>query len=527
MTQQTANLSNRALEPIVVQESREKAQRSQPQMLTDFARDADLFHSPEGEAYAVISVNDHYESWPIRHRQFRLWLIDRFYQKEEKPPPAQAVTDALTALEAKALRRGPKRAVFTRLAMAEGAIYVDLANDAWQVVEITPEGWRILDRSPVHFRRMNGMQALPRPMLGGSIEELRAFVNLPDGRSWYLLIGWLIGALQPKGPYPLLVLQGEQGSAKSTLARILRLLIDPSISPLRTIPPGERDLMIAAINAWVLSFDNLSGTPRWFSDALCRLSTGGGFALRELYTNADEIIFNAQRPIILNGIDDLAVRHDLSDRSIILNLPPIPETGRRSEAELWTAFKSARPQILGALYGATSVALANQDKVQLHVTPRMADFAKWVVAAAPALEWPESAFLEPYARNRLEAVEMGLDASPIAGLLRTIVDHQREWTGTATDLLEQLCRHASESEQRSRAWPSTAQKLSGQLKRLSPALRMAGVEVEFYRGPKRRVITLRKSHESASFSSRGVIDAPAGDRHDEDDDESVVHSCGR
>jgi hypothetical protein len=119
MTQQTANLSNRALEPIVVQESREKAQRSQPQMLTDFARDADLFHSPEGEAYAVISVNDHYESWPIRHRQFRLWLIDRFYQKEEKPPPAQAVTDALTALEAKALRRGPKRAVFTRLAMAD------------------------------------------------------------------------------------------------------------------------------------------------------------------------------------------------------------------------------------------------------------------------------------------------------------------------------------------------------------------------------------------------------------------------
>jgi hypothetical protein len=523
MTQQAANLPDRTLEPIAPQGSPEEAPRSQAQMLTDLARAAHLFYSPEGEAYAVIAANGHYETWPVRHRQFRMWLIDRFYQEKDKPPGMQALANAQAALEAKALLRGPKRAVFTRLAMADGAVYVDLANDTWQVVEITPRGWRILDRSPVHFRRMKGMQALPGPVSGGSIEELRAFANLPDDGSWYLLISWLIGALQPKGPYPLLVLQGEQGSAKSTLARILRLLIDPSISPLRTIPPGERDLMIGAINAWVLSFDNLSGIPRWFSDALCRLSCEGGFALRELYTNADEVIFNAQRPIILNGIDDLAVRHDLIDRSIVLNLPPIPETVRRSEDELCTAFMSARPRILGALYEAISAALANHRTVTAQALPRMADFAKWVTAAEPALGWPDGTCRHVYAKNRREAIELGLEASPIAHFVRAIVDRQGEWIGTASELLNELRVQAGEMEQRSRAWPQTPQALKSELQRLQPAFRVIGVEIEYHRKPKtgRRLITLRKP-------SQNVVTpvTPGHGAGDEGDDQSVIHSYG-
>ena len=141
--------------------------------------------------------------------------------------------------------------------------------------------------------------------------------------------------MRPTGPYPVLILQGEQGTAKSTAAKVLRLLIDPSAAPLRTAPLDERDLMIAARNGWIIALDNLSGLSSWLSDALCRIATGGGVSTRELYSDTDEVLIDVQRPIILNGIDDIATRQDLIDRSIIINLEPIPENKRKPEAEFW------------------------------------------------------------------------------------------------------------------------------------------------------------------------------------------------
>ncbi len=129
----------------------------------------------------------------------------------------------------------------------------------------------------------------------------------------------------------MLVLHGEQGSAKSTLVRILRALIDPNTAALRAAPRDERDLVIAARNSWCLALDNLSHLPDWLSDALCRLATGSGFATRELYTDAEETIFAAQRPIVLNGIEELATRGDLLDRALLLYLPAIPEAQRHDE----------------------------------------------------------------------------------------------------------------------------------------------------------------------------------------------------
>src|SRR5690606_22857722 len=189
-----------------------------------------------------------------------------------------------------------------------------------------PKGWRVdwrlATRRPV-FRRVRGMRPLPEPRSGGSIEDLRPFVNVPDENAWRLLVAWLLAALRPTGPYPVLVLQGEQGSAKSTTARVLRALVDPSKAPIRTMPRDERDLMVAASNSWVIVLDNLSGIPNWLSDAICRLSTGGGFATRALYTDDEEAIFEATRPVILNGIDDVVSRSDLLDRSLVLTLPTI------------------------------------------------------------------------------------------------------------------------------------------------------------------------------------------------------------
>src|SRR5215207_1761873 len=179
---------------------------------------------------------------------------------------------------------------------------------------------------------------------------LRRFFNVSDEENLRLLVAWLLQALRPRGPFPVLLLQGEQGSAKSTAERLLRALVDPSVAPLRTTPRNERDLYIAATNAWVIALDNISNLQPWLSDALCRLSTGGGFGTRTLYENREEELFDGMKPVILNGITDVATRPDLLDRALIVSLPPIPDEARKPEADLSREFEDARPAILASLF---------------------------------------------------------------------------------------------------------------------------------------------------------------------------------
>jgi hypothetical protein len=321
---------------------------------------------------------------------------------------------------------------------------------------------------------------LPAPVRGGSLDELRPFVNLAGDDDWRLLAAWLVAALRPRGPYPLLCLHGEQGSSKSTTARVVRALIDPSSAPLRAEPRDEHDLIIAATNSWVVAFDNLSQLSPRLSDALCRLSTGGGFATRELYTDADEVLFEAQRPVLLTGIEDLATRGDLLDRALVLQLPALAEEERRPEAEFWRAFEAVRPRILGGLLDAAATALARLPAVRLGRLPRMADFAVWATAAEAALGWEEGAFVRSYTANRREVNFLSLEDSVLVPPLRELVG-RGGWEGSCTELLAELARGADEKAVRSRGWPSSARLLSNALRRLAPNLRRAGIAVEFSR----------------------------------------------
>lgn len=457
----------------------EPEKKSKAQVLIELAGEAQLFHTPDGNTYATFQVDGHKETWPLRSKGFKRWLLRRFYQKEGKPG-GQALEDALATLEAKAHFDGPELPVYTRVAGSE-TIYLDLGNESWQAVEITSTGWQVVSDAPVKFRRARGMAALPVPVKGGSIDELRAFVNVPDEDSWRLLVAWLVMAFRPTGPYPILILQGEQGSAKSTTARVLRALVDPSTAPLRTTPREERDLMIAANNAWVLAFDNLSGISPWLSDALCRLATGGGFATRELYTDSEEVIFDAMRPVVINGIDELTSRQDLLDRAIILNLPAIPEEKRRDETAFWREFEEARPRILGALLDAVSSGLRNFDAVKLDRLPRMADFAKWVTACEEALPWEAGDFMAAYAGNREDAIELALEADIVAVAVKALLEDKEEWEEKPTNLLETLRQYVPEDTQRTKAWPKSPRSLSSRLRRAATFLRQTGIEIEFYR----------------------------------------------
>ena len=481
------------LAPAKNQDSKEKCP-PQAGGLLDLSAGAELFHTPDHDGFAVIPVNGHLETWPIRSKMFLNWLLRRFYDAQGKPPGTQALQEALGVLTARAQFDGPENPVSIRVGEHDGNIFVDLGNDSWQSVAITPTGWGVTSDPPLRFRRSRGMLPLPHPIAGGSIDELRPFINISSDDDWKLLVSWLVAALKAKGPYPMIIFQGEQGSAKSTHARVLRNLIDPSTAPLRAEPRDGRDLMIAANNSWVLSYDNLSGIRPWLADAFCRLSTGGGYSTRELYTDGDEALFDAQRPIILNGIDAIVARADMLERSLILHLPQIKDDDRRTEREFWRSFDQSRPRILGALFDAVSAALRNFDHVDLPKKPRMADFAQWATAAETAFGWPGGAFLEAYAGNRNEVIETSLEASPVAVAVRALMSQQDQWSGTPTELHEALGYHVSEATRKSRIWPKAANALTNMLRRFAPFLRAVGIMVDFARGQKRQT-TISKTGE--------------------------------
>ena len=448
-----------------------------------------LFHTRDKVAYADLEIFGWRETWPVRSRGFKHWLVRIYYEMTRSAPNSEALQTALALAEARAFFDGPEREVFTRVGGSGGKIYIDLANEHWQAIEIDSAGWRVLDSKQVRvrFRRAPGLLPLPTPLPGGSVDDLRSFLNVKSEDDFELALAWLLAAMRDRGPYPVLALMGEQGSAKSTFATILRSLVDPNTAALRSFPREDRDLFIAASNGWIVGYDNVSRIPSWLSDALCRLATGGGFSTRKLYTDDEEQLFNAQRPVALNGIEDFVNRPDLADRTIFLTLEPIPEDQRKADQALQDEVARARPLILGALLDRVARGLQRMPATRLARMPRMADFALW----ATACETSGGAFMRAYENNRASAVEIILEADLVATAVRTFMKTRNgeKWTGTAGQLLFALTQVIEENLRRGRDWPSAANILSGRLRRAATNLRKIGIEITFDAGHRRgRVI---------------------------------------
>jgi hypothetical protein len=451
----------------------------------------EVWRTPDGTPHVSITLEGRQEHHALDSRAFSSWLSREHYLREGKAPSPAAVDAVRRQLEGQARFDAPVRKAFTRLGAAEGALELDLGGPDGRAVQIRAEGWRLTTRPALRFLRGGATKALPAPTPGtGDAALLRHFVNVETEDDFRLLTAWLIGCLHPTGPYPILILTGEQGSAKSTAARILRSLIDPARPATRSCPKDERDLVIAAQASHIVSFDNLSRVNGDLADALCRLSTGGGFGTRKLHTNSEEMLFDVTRPVLLNGIPDLAGRADLADRAIIIELPVIGERARRSEAELWEAFETARPKILAGLLDAACAALAGHCAVQLERAPRMADFARWVVAAEGALRWPAGAFLNAYAGNRAQVGEAALEGSVLALCILQLMRDRASWSGTASELLLEIRDRAFSFTDDRQAIPRQANRLSSELRRITPLLRGRGVEVMRERVGKDRTRTI-------------------------------------
>jgi len=497
--------------------------------LMRIADEARLICTPTGALYARVPVNGHHEILSISERGsgFRRWLINQFKKEYGFAPNSDALSQTMSGVQADAEFDGEKADIYTRIAEKNGCIYLDLANDKWQCVEISKDGWRVITCPPVYFRRPSGMLPLPVPTTDGSLDDLRELINAKDERDYKLITAWLVGTLHPKGPYPVLNLNGERGSAKTKTTTILRSLVDPSLAPTRNVPKDDREAAITSQNNMVIALDNLSSMPLWLSDLLCRIATGSGFSARELYTDDSERVFNNRRPIIMNGIEDgIISQGDLLNRTMMVTLTPPDEY--IAEEDIDELFREKHPSILGALLTVTSVALRDRRRVQLDNPPRMADFAKWITAAEPALGWQQGTFMDIYTENQTNATSIVMDASPVAKVIVQFMDKRDgfEWTGLIGDLLTELLKY--EVYKDAKKAPKAAHTLSGHLKRIAPSMREQGIDIQHCEHTKKgRIIRIKLIKSPLPGDASGDASHKKGDASrpgDASQDSSVTNS---
>ncbi|WP_238258255.1 hypothetical protein [Methylobacterium gnaphalii] len=446
--------------------------------------DFELWHTPKKMTFASVPMPEgHRENWRLSSEAFSRHLSLKAFEDTGRIPSKAAIEETVRILEAKAIAYGPCRKEWLRVGQQGGNLYLDLGCDRWHAVEIAPgKTPRILESHNLPFVRPEGMLALPVPEFGSErgVEELRQFVNVSTETDFHLIVAWVLGAMRYASEYPLLILNGEQGTGKSTLSRILRSIFDPHAAEILAPPKEDLELFVLAQHTHLVVFDNLSKIEGWMSDGLCILATGGAKASRAMYTNDGLSILEAKRPVILNGIPSLADRPDLAQRSITVRLRPVPEEERITSEEIQRRWEDAAPRILGTFLEALSTGLKTVEDVKLDKLPRMAGFARFVVAAAPGLGLDGAALCDAYLANQNELADVAFDNSPVAVAVLAMMESVPggEWIGTATQLLDALS-HADVTTERTRnsfGWPKTPQLLGTQMVRAAPALRKRGID---------------------------------------------------
>ena len=464
------------------------------ELLMRLAAGAQIFRAPDGRFHTRVPVNGRQAIFGLKSTAFRDWLVDGYVSAYQKLPPARSIRRVLEALEARARFEADGPTVHVRVGSElEGpgsSYYIDLGDATGAAVKVGADGWSVVADPSIHFKRPTGQLPLPVPSRDGSIEMLREFVNVTES-DFRLLVCWMAYALRPVGPYPVLILHGNQATAKSSLVTVVRQLIDPQTAPHLAESRSTLELMVTAVNGWLLAFDNLSNLPNWLSDSLCRLASGSGFATRALYSNEERNVIYAQRPIVLSGIDEFVRRGDLADRGVFLHLPAFIPGKRRGEVEFWGTFRELRPRILGGLLDAIVGGLRELPSVQLADLPRMADFALFGEAVGRGLGWAPETFLAAYLENRQQATLSTLEDSILATMLLKQVENNFglvEWCEPASALHSRLTLRLERRVASSPSWPKTPRMLANELRRLAPTLAENGLFVMFKRTEKARLI---------------------------------------
>jgi len=458
-------------------------------LLLKLTSDADLFCTKWGEPYVDCVSNGVRHTYPLRSDEFEGWLGWRFYRETGRAIRQAPMLNVLAALSARALMDSNTHSLFLRVANAGDKLYLDLANDRGEVVEITSMGWKLVTECPVRFRRPRGLAPLPKPAPNGHIGLLRPFLGNIGDCGFALVVGWLLNILNGPLLQPILIFTGPQESAKSFATKFTRSILDPHIDPLSSLPTTTAEFGRAINKGLIQAWDNISQIKPSISDTLCRISTGG-FDCR--YTPGVRLCDSDTRPMMLNGIVEFVERPDLAARALFVPLRPIERQLTSKELDL--RFSRDWPKILGALLDAAVYGLAG-GKALTKPVGRFVDMEQWVSRCEAKLTLQQK-FSAAYAESKGIADDALADADPLCGLLVGFIEERGSFIGTPTDFWAALKQRNVGTRSLPR-FPGSAAILSSRLNRLTPILKRQGITITPDRGGQKGTRSMLVQRESS------------------------------
>jgi hypothetical protein len=421
-----------------------------------------------GDTFVDVVVNGVRQTYKLRSNDFKSWLTRELYSRYQKSASSEALENCLKICEAEAMVMGNIKQVWVKTACHEDKLYIDLCNEKWQAIEVSKQGWRVIESQdlPVRFARSPIQEPLPVPTRGGSLSKLWELLPIAD-ESKPLVTAWILSCLVATGEKPILVLSAPKGSGKSTIAKFLVNLIDATKSPLLPAVGNRRSLAVQSKHRWIFAYDNLSHLSVDQQDALCCTSTGAGYLERKLFTDDEVVAVAYTRPQILTSVDLVPTRSDLLDRCLLVKLKTIPEADRKNIEELDQLFRNYHAEILGAFLDLLWVAVKNLDSVKQPLQ-RMASFHKLGLAAG--IEGFNDAYLACIGNAQAEAVRV----NPIADAIAEVGD----FAGTAEELLAKLKVISDDPKVQKLTSRTLGRLLNSTLK---PDLEAIGIDVDSYR----------------------------------------------
>lgn len=452
-----------------------------------------IFLGQDGKAYSIRTDAANPYAVPVSSRQFANIIRERALEQGINLRKND-ISDIVAMLQAYAEKSKVCHEVWYRIAPIQDGVVIDLGDDDHTHVRITAGNVEIgVSDSNVYFFRPAITKDMLLPAETGDLKKLSKYLNVHP-TSAMLLIGWITFVLaHPKvstSKYPILVLNGGQGSGKSSLCNnILSKLIDPSRIGLQLLPANSKDLAIAAQNAHVLFYDNIRGFSQNMADILCVAATGGVISSRQLYTDADMATQNLHVALVLNGIHSFINQPDLAQRCLPIHLQTMPEEKRKSDTVLVQEFNADLPYIQRGLFDLIADIFKYLGKVPVTNPERMLDFVQWLAATEAAHGAPAGVYQQEYS----EALRHGqLDSLQENELAAAVLNFAEElqgiiWQGTPEELLNELNCRASKGTLRSKDWPLNPISLSKRLAVLEAGLRSQGITITFTRGKKRTI----------------------------------------
>lgn len=457
-----------------------------------------FYYTSEKQAYAKIKMFKNWEILSTNSSTFNYWITHCYEAVYGGVLDKNDINKAVQSIDSHAFFNGLKQDIHVRIAEKDNVIYIDLCNEEREFLEISANGFNVIKDSPVLFRRTPDMAEISKPIYRhkDDYKLLKKYINVGNTGDFNIIIAYILGTFRPRIPKPLLNLIGEAGTGKSLNTRLIRTFIDPAKQKdLLKKEIDENELSTAANSQYLLAFDNMSGISAKGSDLLCVVSTGGAITKRKLYSDTDEIIVDLKKTVILNGIDDISQKQDLVSRTLFIETPPLKDSQKKTETEIWEAFEQDYSYILGSIVNAVSVGLSNKGKDQSSY-PRMIDFGRFIQESSSALGWDVGYWKTTYINNQKDGVEQSLESDPFAASIVSMMRESQDkgllmWRGTATRLLEVLTEYLPEEERRyNQAWPKS-NKVKARLRRIAPSLKDVGITWEDARSASERLVVLR------------------------------------